>query len=288
MLNRLLILSISVLLLACYSDDIIPIEKAPQNPAMVAHGEYLVKGLAACGYCHGQNPGPDSVLEGGRTQGDVYGEVDAANLTPSKSGIGEWSSIEIVKAIRASAGRNEEPLSEDVHEGYEWMSDEDALSIVAYLKSLPPIKNEVYRRDVGFLERNTMGLMEGRESVSGFVPQISPEHKVEYGRYLVEHVARCTACHNSKGGMLSDEKYLFGGQMIKNESGEKVAPNISSSELYGIGAWTEEQIVYYLKTGETPEARTIDIDFCPIRFYANAKDDDLYAIAAYLRTVPSL
>ncbi|MEZ4753247.1 MAG: hypothetical protein R3A13_02930 [Bdellovibrionota bacterium] len=246
----------------------------------------MVKSLAACAYCHGQYPGPDSALQGGRIQKDIYGAVAAANITPSKSGIGDWSTQDIVRAIRSSIDKDEEIISDEVHDGYEWMSDQDVLSITAYLRTLTPIKNEVERRSVGFISRNTTGLMEGHEEVSGYVPSIQPKFTLEHGRYLVEHVARCTRCHNSEGGMLSEEKYLFGGKVIAGENGEKIAPNISSSTLYGIGGWTEEQIVAYLRSGETPEARIIDIDYCPIRFYSRANTEDLYAIAVYLRSVP--
>ncbi|MCB0317211.1 MAG: hypothetical protein KDD56_00535 [Bdellovibrionales bacterium] len=284
---QILLCLISLNFIACHSEDVIPLNELPHNADLVQHGEYLTKTLAACGYCHGQNSSPNSILEGGRAQYDSYGKVYAANLTPSKSGIGEWSSQEVVTAIRTSTGKERNQLSVELHQGFTWMSDNDVLAIVAYLNTLPPILNDVERREVGFVKRNTIGLFEDRKTISGFIPAISKQHKVEYGRYLVEHVARCTSCHNSDGGLVSDEKYLYGGRIIKNEKGEKIAPNISSSKLYGIGEWSEDQIVYFLRTGETPGARFIDLDFCPVRFYANAKDEDLYAIAAYLRTVPN-
>lgn len=82
------------------------------------------------------------------------------------------------------------------------------------------------------------------------------------------------------------EKYLEGGRTISSDLGEKVAPAINGSRVYGLGEWTEAQIVAYLKTGIGPDGSVSDSKFCPTGFYRNASDEDLTAIARYLRTVP--
>jgi cytochrome c553 len=67
------------------------------------------------------------------------------NLTPDpETGLGTWSEAEIVTAIRTGQrpdGRMLAPVMP-------WMnlaalSDEDALALAAYLKSLPPVSNRV-------------------------------------------------------------------------------------------------------------------------------------------------
>ncbi len=254
----------------------------PQDAKSLARGKELVNGLAACGYCHGGRSEPGSLPVGGRVYKDRYGEVRAANITPARSGIGEWSVPEIARAVRSSRAKDGRYLSEQAHEGYEWMSDRDLLSIAAYLQSLPPIENDVERRTVSRWARNTTGFFEHHDEQDGFVPELPRKYQAAYGKYLIDHVARCGSCHNSQKTMFSEELYLAGGQAIESGGEQKVAPALSGDD--SAAKWSEDQIVHYLRTGETPDGRTVDPGFCPVNFYGHAADGDLRAIAAYLTT----
>ncbi|NMC62557.1 MAG: cytochrome c, partial [SAR324 cluster bacterium] len=249
-------------------------------------GETLVKGLAACGVCHGQISDPESPLIGGRVVEDIYGEVTAPNITPGKTGLGDWTTTEIMQAIRNSINKDEEDISQAVHKGYLWMSDEDLLAVVGYLKSLTPYENEVDRRHVSFVSRNTTGFWESKKEVKGHVPAIIPTDKVAYGEYLVNHVANCAFCHNSPSTLLRGESFLGGGKTIKREGVERVAPPLHNGQDSSIFGWSEKDIIHYLKTGMTPENNAINPLFCPTNFYRNAPEQEIEAIAAYLKTVP--
>lgn len=258
----------------------------PFKAERVDRGQELVQGLAACGFCHGERTNPRAALSGGEAFVDRYGSVQAANITPSKSGIGHWTPSEVMRAVRSSLDKDENWLSRDVHRGYEWVSDPDLVAIVSYLVSLPPVENKVERREISFRQRNTTGLMESRSEIEGYVPGIEKKYDREYGKYLVDHVARCGSCHNTKPTMFSEGKYLSGGDLVRFEDGERYAPNITASEVYGIGSWTESEIVHYLLTGKAPGNRKSDPAFCPIHYFQNASEQDLQAIARYLKTVP--
>ncbi|NDC38520.1 MAG: alcohol dehydrogenase, partial [Proteobacteria bacterium] len=52
-----------------------------------------------------------------------------------------------------------------------------------------------------------------------------------------------------------------------------------------LGAWSEDEIIKYLRTGQTPGGRAVDDRFCPVGFYRNADQADLVAIAKFLKTV---
>lgn len=269
----------------CSRDVILDSVRVPEDAASLARGRALVKGLAACGFCHGENATPDSVLIGGRNSFDVYGEVIAPNITPDKSGIGDWSPQEVVRAIREDTGKDDRDLSLQVHSGFQWISENDVLSIVGYLRTLPPIENSVERRSVSFIARNTAGILESKGAEVGYVPHIDPKFEVQYGGYLVDHVARCIQCHNSAATFLTAEEYLIGGKTIKTSSGEKVSPGITNSKSDGIGSWSEENIVTFLKTSKTPQGHFSDPAFCPTGFYKNAEEKDLKAIAKYLKSL---
>lgn len=275
-------------LCACTARDAVVGRSFPSDPSEVQRGMQLVKGLAACGFCHGESPRPDAILSGGGQWFDQYGAVYASNITPARTGIGDWSAEDIVQALRSSMRNDGEALSSgDVHSGFEWLTDRDALAIAAYLRSLPQVENRVRRREIGTIDRYTVGLFDTRAEIIGYVPHIPRRFQLELGKYLVDNVARCSACHNSPGSLWSSEEYLAGGREINRAGETKMAPDISASTGFGIGEWSEADIVSYLQTGATPQGREVDSRFCPVDFYRNADPNDLSLVAKYLKsTVP--
>ncbi len=268
----------------CRSSAPIPMPE-PQGEQYVKRGSELANGLAACGFCHGLTPDPQAVLSGGRHLEDLYGEVYAPNITPSQSGVGDWSSQDLVRAIRLSVGPEDVRLSPKFHKGMEWLADEDVYSIVAYLRTVTPVDSDVTRRELSTIDRYTVGILDSAKEVEGYVPALDPKNQKAYGQYLTNHIARCSTCHNSPGTLLTTESYLAGGQEFEANGEVRLVPNITGSETFGIGSWDEEEIVHYLRTGRVPGNRVVDPAFCPVGFYKNAKESDLLAIAHYLRTV---
>lgn len=275
-------LIVSIATVGCSSTVNDPIG-LPAEGGETERGRSLVKGLAACGACHGERKAPEALLSGGLPVFDKYGEVRAPNITPARSGLGEWTPRHVITVLRGGPNKDDKPLSRESHKGYEWMSDSDLLAIVSYLRTLPPIENEVPRRKIGFIKRNTVGFFDVQREVKGHVPEIDKTKPTAYGKYLADHVARCSSCHNSPSGFLTGEGYLDGGKAILTAKGQKVAPNITNSDVYGIGAWSREDLIHYLRTGVTPDGSRTDPDYCPTRFYRNADENDLVALAAYLK-----
>lgn len=117
----------------------------------VARGKYLVQ-FGGCTDCH--TPGhflgkPDSArFLGGSDVGfgiPGHGVFVGPNLTPDKeTGLGNWSAQEIVTAIRTGKrpdGRMLAPVMP--WRGFAGLTDADALSVAAFLKSLPPVSHKV-------------------------------------------------------------------------------------------------------------------------------------------------
>ncbi len=169
--------------------------------ALIKRGERLVTGAAACGVCHASRAGEStSPLSGGRIMTDGFGEVRAANITPSKSGVAGWNIFELMRAIRSSIDRSGKPLSIDVHQAYRWMSDQDAKAISAYLLSLSPVENSVERRTLGGFERNRWGVVPIHSEVVGYIPAPPEGASIGYGRYVTNHLSACAQCHTAGGG----------------------------------------------------------------------------------------
>ena len=130
---------------------------APANKEQVERGQYMVE-LLGCGACH-----TDGALEGaprldralaGSSVGIAYtnplehrypGVVYPSNLTPdTETGLGRMSDRQIANAIRAGVGgHGGKALSVMPWQGYAKMTEEDLTAIVAYLRSIEPVRNRV-------------------------------------------------------------------------------------------------------------------------------------------------
>jgi mono/diheme cytochrome c family protein len=176
MVARFLCLAVTFFLAACATDDYYnpldhfdPVEAttildAPspvgvdaENQPAVTRGEYLVE-LLGCGACHTQGAligEPDmSLALAGSSIGIAYtspfenerpGIVFAPNLTPDRdTGLGRWTDEEIKDAVRTGLGRHgPERILVMPWQGYSQITEDDAWAIVAYLRSLEPIENQV-------------------------------------------------------------------------------------------------------------------------------------------------
>lgn len=282
---RLTIVIITLITLAgCSTPPPEPISQ-PLEERYIVRGRELVLGLGACGYCHGLQPSPSSPLAGGRLLADDYGEIAAPNLTSARSGLRSWSADAVLAALRVGAPADPEIFSPDAHRGFDWISDEDALSIVAYIKLLDPVEHEVERRSDSSAERSTTAFWIEHKNPIGYVPEISSRFSVAYGRYLTEHVARCGSCHNSPESMLDEEGFLEGGKTVRSDKGETLAPSLTGSVKGGLGSWSEDDIVHYLRTGITVNRKQVHPSYCPTNFYRNGSETDLYAIARFLKSL---
>jgi cytochrome c553 len=255
----------------------------PNPRESVRQGKMLVEGLASCGRCHGAQPHPGSPLTGGLVLEDRYGDVSAPNLASPK--LKEWTLTEFVNSLRKHIRPDGSPLATEHHTGFEWLSDDDIYSVAAYIQALPVRENEIEQRDLTILSTWTSGLLESRPIVEGYVPPIAKKHREAYGKYLVDHVARCDSCHNTPESVLNASLYLQGGGEFERNGETTLAPNITSSETVGIGSWSEEDIVRYLKSGKPRGSAFAKNSICPTDFYSRAPLDDLKAIAQYLVTV---
>ena len=168
------------------------------------------------------------------------------------------------------------------------MPDSDVTAIISYLRSIPPVENQVERREIGFIGRNTTGFFTSVAEVMGYVPRISESFRVEYGEYLTNSVAGCDRCHSRSGGTFNSDDFMAGGDEVSFDGETKVAPNITQSQENGIGKWSAEDLKTYLQTGKTPSGKMVDTRFCPVEFYQRASPAEIEAVVAYLRTIPAI
>ncbi len=286
------------------SDRPVPNLKAPTDSATIAHGEYIFKYQAQCWGCH-QNPPTDASAppNGGflfdfTNIGPGFGKFYSRNLTPDReTGLGNWSDGEIVQALREGINKDRVMLFPIMPvDWYHGMADDDALAVVAYLRTLPAVKNEVPKREVTFITKAlfTFGLMKPQDAITQ--PVISPPRGVtaEYGKYISSHVADCADCHTPRN--LEDGKFyydsLFAGSSFAFGSDEgaplvSFARNITPDMETGIGSWTEEQFISAVTTGVRPDSVVLS-PHMPYAYFKFLETDDLRAIFQYLKTIPAI
>jgi mono/diheme cytochrome c family protein len=259
--------------------------------ASVARGEYLVRNVGVCGGCHsGEEKNPDGPLSGGREFRDWrIGIARASNLTADvDTGLGAWTDAEIVRAIRNGQSRNGRLLAPVMP--YEWfheMSDDDAFAIARYLKSVPPVRNDVRQSpNLAFKFAKLIMLRPlPAIAVSAPAPGVTPE----YGSYLSQHTGLCAECHTPRSGLRSapDKTRLLAGAPNPPKEFPAKPSNLTPDLATGIGRWSEADFVQTIRSGTDPAGHALH-PFMPWRQNRRMSDDDLRAIYAFLRTLPPI
>ncbi|MEA2740031.1 MAG: hypothetical protein QOH05_3338 [Acetobacteraceae bacterium] len=115
------------------------------------------------------------------------------------------------------------------------------------------------------------------------------EDIVARGAYLAR-ITGCEGCHSTHdaAGAVAPSRLMAGGDHpIRAGNGVFIVPpNITPDRDTGIGGWTAAAIVAAIRTGRTPDGRTLSIAMPWRTQYADLTDEDAQAIAAYLLTVP--
>lgn len=277
--------------------------KADSLEKVLARGEYLTNNVAACLDCHSKRDfskysGP--VVPGTEGGGGfeftnklldaIPGKIYGKNITPdNETGIGTWTDDEILRAITQGISKNGDTLFPLMpYPNFNRMAKQDLLSIIAYIKTLKPIKNKIPERELMIpISMAYPGAILQPNLDNNILP--SESDKVKYGEYLIT-MADCATCHTQfvKGEM--DFSRLYGGGLTFTPGTFKVnSANITPDSATGIGTWTEERFLnkflpyreekgYYYDPGNMNTVM-------PLTIYAGMKDADLKAIYSYLKTV---
>lgn len=248
----------------------------PTDAASIEFGKHRAETL--CEGCHG----PDLSGIDGWFNAAPLGNINSANLTAGKGGVGaEFTTEDFVRAIRHGIDPEGKPIFMPAVVSTAHLSDEDLGSIIAYLKTIPPVDHTVKERHFTPLAKIMLAAgMLGKlpaEAVSHDTRVTAPARGVsaEYGEYLV-NTNDCRVCHgqNLNGGRFPDPTI------------KKISPNLTpGGEL---GFWSEEQFMNTIRTGKTPGGHELDPNFMPWKDYRQFYDDELKAIWLYLQSLPKL
>jgi mono/diheme cytochrome c family protein len=239
----------------------------------VERGKHIFTAVSSCVVCHGLDAG------GGPFINDpAMGTLNAANLTRGPGGVGAlYTDQDYDRAIRRGIRPDGTRLLIMPSWDYAAMSDDDAASVIAYIRSLPPVDRATPRVKLGPLGRvlvatHKLPFDATRIADEGPPPSPPPPMKtVEYGRYLAR-IGGCMGCHGV---------HLSGGKL----AGGPNDPPASNLTPTGIGTWSDVRFMLTLTKGVDPNHHQLN-DFMPWRTIRNMTDDELEAIYQYLKTVP--
>jgi len=254
-----------------------------QSFEQVERGRYLTL-LADCAACH-TAPGGQPYA-GGLAIETPFGKLVAPNITPDRdTGIGAWTDDEFIAAMHEGRGRGGIRLFPAMpYPAYTKMTRDDVLAIRAYLATVNPVHNAVVANQLPFplnIRTNLLVWNFLNFTPERFVP--NPQKSAEWNRgaYIVEGAAHCGTCHTPKT--------LLGGDKTSTPlAGASLqgwfAPNITADPRKGIGNWSRDDLVAYLKTGSN-DWTLASGPMADAVFHSTSKftDADIAAIASYLK-----
>lgn len=253
----------------------------PSDEAAIARGQHLVDAVTFCKACHGEDLG-----------GDIFEDepgmatISAANLTAGRGGVGAtYSDADYVRSFRHGVSPDGRGLLFMHSDIYHNLSKQDLGAIIAYLKSAPPVDNEVPETRVAPLGRILVALGVFDTEALPLVPAEVIDHTApfaempaqgataEYGGYLMS----ITLCRMGHGPDLA------GGPAL--EPGMPPGPNLTpGGEL---GGWSEADFIQTMRTGVSPHGHEIDPEFMPWDVYTKMTDEELQSLWMYLQALPS-
>jgi mono/diheme cytochrome c family protein len=252
---------------------------------LVKRGDYLVNTIMTCGNCHTPK-GPtgdimDKAFSGGLRFDEPPFDVTASNITQDKEhGIGAWTDAQIKTLLRTGKRPNGVQVAEVMPTAfYGIVTERDMDAIVAYLRTLKPIANKV--PDPVYKIPLPHHAFPGSEKP---YTEAMMGDKVKKGFYLAT-IGHCMECHTPFGPRGKD--YVGdlgkGGMEFPGPWGKSVSRNITPK---GIGAWTDAQIKTAVTQGKSKDGSPLKPPM-GYPYYAHVTGEDLDAVVAYLRTVPT-
>jgi mono/diheme cytochrome c family protein len=257
------------------------------TPEDIARGKALTE-AGDCASCHTADAAKP--FAGGKRIETPFGGVYSLNLTPDRdTGIGAWSDDDFYRALRFGETRDGSRYYPAFpYPNFTKMTRQDILAIRAYLATLTPVSNTAPAPDLRW-PLNYRGMMRAWNWLF-FKPGIlmpDQQQSAEWnrGRYLVEGVAHCGACHTPKNIFGANKRgRAFGGGRV----GGMFAPRLDGAERSGLKSWSVEDIAEYLQSGRNGKSHAGGLmSEVVVNATSKMSDADIRAIAVYLKDLPA-
>jgi mono/diheme cytochrome c family protein len=265
-------------------------EPPDQTAALIARGKYLAT-AADCGACH-TVPG-HKAFAGGLPISTPLGTIYSTNITPSADfGIGHYTEQQFSRALRRGIRRDGANLYPAMpYTSYAKFTEDDAHALYAYLtQAVKAVDEPAPPTELPFpmnIRLSMIGWNLLFLNSAAFVPD--PAQSVEWNRgaYLAEGAAHCSTCHTPRGFLMQEQssRALSGSPV-----GPWYAPNITSDPTSGIGSWTREDLVIFLRSGHLSRKAQAagSMGEAVNDSFQYLTEADVNAIATYVKSIPAI
>ncbi len=243
--------------------------------------------IGACNDCHTANSG--AAYAGGRSIPTPFGAIFSSNITPDPAtGIGVWSEAAFRRAMRDGVDREGRELYPAFpYDHFTKATDDDIHALYGYLMAQPATPNAIPPNGLAF-PFNFRPIVAGWKLLflreARLEPDNSKSAEWNRGRYLVEGLGHCGACHTPRDILGAEKKnspYAGGAAEGWN------APPLNADTV-AAQPWTADQLAEYLSTGwhrlhGAAAGPMTDVT----RDLGQASPEDVRAIATYIASLSS-
>ncbi|WP_459616744.1 cytochrome c [Bordetella sp. 2513F-2] len=270
--------------------------EAPPPPAgggdpaqRIERGRYLAR-LGNCAACHTAQGGIP--YAGGTPIPTPFGTLYGPNITPDRdTGIGAWTAEDFWHALH-NGQRPDGTLLYPAfpYTEYTRLTRADTDALYAYLRSLQPVRQPSRPHALAAPYDRRILLAAWRAlyfSPGVAVPRADRPQAWNRGRYLVEGLGHCAACHAPRNrlGATQQREQLPGGVIAGLGW---YAPSLGGDLDSGLGRWSEQDIAALLQTGLSRHAAASGPMAEVVRGSTQyLTDDDARAIGVYLKSLPA-
>ncbi len=246
------------------------------KPQVLARGKHLAESIGGCIECHGKEMGGKP----GEDMGPI-GRIHAANLTHGQGGVGgQYTDGQLARAVRDGIKADGTTVIFMPSHDFRWWPREDLEALVSYIRSRPPMNNEIPPPEIGWLakvlDRTDRMVIDVARRIdhstdSPLVESLEPTATAEYGANLA---LLCMGCHGHG---------LTGGKIPGTPSSIPIPTNLTPHDS-GLKSYTYDQFVTLFNEGKKPDGSDLD-PFMPITTLRAMTDIEKQALWAYLQAM---
>jgi len=260
---------------------------------LIQKGEYIAR-AANCVACHSSYGG--DAFAGGLLMALPFGlgEIYATNITPHPdAGIGNYTLEDFDRALRLGIAKDGHMLYPAMpYPSYALFSEGDVEALYAYfMEGVAPVTAATPPNDISWPFDVRWPLKAWNflfSTTERYVADDAQRDAWNRGAYLVQGAGHCGACHTPRGVLFQeasldggDESFLSGGVLDFWSAG-----NLRQDMNAGLGRWSQEDVVQFLKTGHNKFGSAFgtmtEVINNSTQFLSDA---DLNAMATYLRSL---
>jgi mono/diheme cytochrome c family protein len=253
----------------------------------IERGRYLAQ-VGNCVGCH-TVPGGQAYA-GGTAIPTPFGTLYGPNITPdAHAGIGAWDADDFWRAMHAGKSKDGTLLYPAFpYTEYTRVSRDDSDALFAYLRTVPPSQqpSRAHALEFPYDQRGLLAFWRALYFTPGALPvDAGQSEQWNRGRYLVEGLGHCAACHSPRNRWGATGQGLSGG-MITGLGW--YAPPLTNEADGGLGDWSAQDIATLLRTGMASHSTALGpMAEVVLSSSQHLTHDDALAMGVYLKSLPA-